>query len=165
VKVHVALNTPALTSRRFYRTFLGLEPLKLSPATRGSTSQNRLEPHAERLEPNRWPGALNHLGIQSLRPGLSKKRQSGSRLRGWRRRGGEHRLLLCVTGQGLGDGSQWLSVGGVRREGRGIRPRTSLRRLKPVPNVLSRVNELLELFDYNAWAKPHDLRRGRPDSR
>jgi len=65
MKVHVALNTPRFDeSVRFYRTFLGLEPVKLKP---GYAKFDVLEP-ALNLTLNASPevsaGALNHLGIQ-----------------------------------------------------------------------------------------------------
>jgi len=66
VKVHVALNTPRFDeSVRFYRTFLGLEPVKLKP---GYAKFDVAEPglnltlNASSAVEN--PGALNHLGIQ-----------------------------------------------------------------------------------------------------
>ena len=65
MKVHVALNTPRFDeSVRFYRTFLGLEPVKLKP---GYAKFDVAEP-ALNLTLNASPdvaaGALNHLGIQ-----------------------------------------------------------------------------------------------------
>src|SRR5258708_30572239 len=66
VKVHVALNTPRFDeSVRFYRTFLGLEPVKLKP---GYAKFDVAEPglnltlNASNAVEN--PGALNRLGIQ-----------------------------------------------------------------------------------------------------
>ena len=66
MKVHVALNTPRFDeSVRFYRTFLGLEPVKLKP---GYAKFDVAEPglnltlNASNAVEN--PGALNHLGIQ-----------------------------------------------------------------------------------------------------
>jgi len=66
VKVHVALNTPRFDeSVRFYRTFLGLEPVKLKP---GYAKFDVAEPGLNlTLNASRGvdsPGALNHLGIQ-----------------------------------------------------------------------------------------------------
>ena len=66
MKMHVALNTPRFEeSVRFYRTFLGLEPVKLKP---GYAKFDVPEPAlnltlnaSTRLDN---PGALNHLGIQ-----------------------------------------------------------------------------------------------------
>jgi catechol 2,3-dioxygenase-like lactoylglutathione lyase family enzyme len=65
MKVHVALNTPRFDeSVRFYRTFLGLEPVKLKP---GYAKFDVAEP-ALNLTLNASPdvaaGALNRLGIQ-----------------------------------------------------------------------------------------------------
>ena len=65
MKVHVALNTPRFDeSVRFYRTFLGLEPVKLKP---GYAKFDVHEP-ALNLTLNASSdvsaGALNHLGIQ-----------------------------------------------------------------------------------------------------
>jgi len=65
MKVHVALNTPRLDeSVRFYRTFLGLEPVKHKP---GYAKFDVAEP-ALNLTLNAsadvGAGALNHLGIQ-----------------------------------------------------------------------------------------------------
>jgi len=67
VKMHVALNTPRFDeSVRFYRTFLGLEPIKLKP---GYAKFDVPEP-ALNLTLNAskdlgaGAGALNHLGIQ-----------------------------------------------------------------------------------------------------
>lgn len=66
MKVHVALNTPRFDeSVRFYRTFLGLEPVKLKP---GYAKFDVAEPELNlTLNASRGvdsPGALNHLGIQ-----------------------------------------------------------------------------------------------------
>ena len=66
MKVHVALNTPRFDeSVRFYRTFLGLEPVKLKP---GYAKFDVVEPGLNlTLNASRGidsPGALNHLGIQ-----------------------------------------------------------------------------------------------------
>jgi len=66
VKVHVALNTPRFDeSVRFYRTFLGLEPVKLKP---GYAKFDVIEPGLNlTLNASKGidsPGALNHLGIQ-----------------------------------------------------------------------------------------------------
>ncbi len=65
MKVHVALNTPRFDeSVRFYRTFLGLEPVKHKP---GYAKFDVAEP-ALNLTLNASSdvaaGALNHLGIQ-----------------------------------------------------------------------------------------------------
>lgn len=67
MKVHVALNTPRFDeSVRFYRTFLGLEPVKHKP---GYAKFDVAEP-ALNLTLNASPsqdagaGALNHLGIE-----------------------------------------------------------------------------------------------------
>jgi len=65
MKVHVALNTPRFDeSVRFYRTFLGVEPVKHKP---GYAKFDVAEP-ALNLTLNAAPdvgaGALNHLGIQ-----------------------------------------------------------------------------------------------------
>jgi len=67
MKVHVALNTPRFDeSVRFYRTFLGLEPVKHKP---GHAKFDVAEP-ALNLTLNASPsqdagaGALNHLGIE-----------------------------------------------------------------------------------------------------
>src|SRR5258708_12101960 len=75
VKVHVALNTPRFDeSVRFYRTFLGLEPVKLKP---GYAKFDVAEPGlnltlnaSSRVES---PGALNHLGIRVASPDPLKK--------------------------------------------------------------------------------------------
>jgi len=65
MKVHVALNAPRFDeSVRFYRTFLGLEPVKLKP---GYAKFDVLEPALNltlNASPDRGAGALNHLGIQ-----------------------------------------------------------------------------------------------------
>ena len=66
MKVHVALNTPRFDeSVRFYRTFLGLEPVKLKP---GYAKFDVIEPGLNlTLNASKGidsPGALNHLGIQ-----------------------------------------------------------------------------------------------------
>jgi len=68
VKVHVALNTPRFDeSVRFYRTFLGLEPVKLKP---GYAKFEVAEPglnltlNASNRIDSPVAGALNHLGIQ-----------------------------------------------------------------------------------------------------
>jgi len=68
VKVHVALNTPRFDeSVRFYRTFLGLEPVKLKP---GYAKFDVAEPglnltlNASNRIDSPVAGALNHLGIQ-----------------------------------------------------------------------------------------------------
>ena len=66
MKVHVALNTPRFDeSVRFYRTFLGLKPVKLKP---GYAKFDVAEPGLNlTLNASRGvesAGALNHLGIQ-----------------------------------------------------------------------------------------------------
>jgi len=65
VKVHVALNTPRFDeSVRFYRTFLGLEPVKLKP---GYAKFDVSEPELNltlNASAETGAGALNHLGIQ-----------------------------------------------------------------------------------------------------
>ena len=65
MKVHVALNTPRFDeSVRFYRTFLGLEPVKLKP---GYAKFDVAEPALNltlNASPDVGAGALNHLGIQ-----------------------------------------------------------------------------------------------------
>src|SRR5256714_10276132 len=69
MKVHVALNTPRFDeSVRFYRSFLGLEPVKLKP---GYAKFDVPEPALNltlNAAPDNGPGAgagaLNHLGIQ-----------------------------------------------------------------------------------------------------
>src|SRR5258707_1314954 len=68
VKVHVALNPPRFDeSVRFYRTFLGLEPVKLKP---GYAKFDVAEPglnltlNASNRIDSPVAGALNHLGIQ-----------------------------------------------------------------------------------------------------
>jgi catechol 2,3-dioxygenase-like lactoylglutathione lyase family enzyme len=65
MKMHVALNTPRFDeSVRFYRTFLGLEPVKLKP---GYAKFDVAEPALNltlNASADRGPGALNHLGIQ-----------------------------------------------------------------------------------------------------
>ena len=65
MKVHVALNTPRFEeSVRFYRTFLGLEPVKIKP---GYAKFDVAEPGLNltlNASPDRGVGALNHLGIQ-----------------------------------------------------------------------------------------------------
>ena len=65
MKVHVALNTPKFDeSVRFYRTFLGLEPVKLKP---GYAKFDLAEPALNltlNASPDVGAGALNHLGIQ-----------------------------------------------------------------------------------------------------
>ena len=66
MKVHVALNTPRFDeSVRFYRTFLGLEPVKLKP---GYAKFDVAEPGLNltlNASADVGPGALNHLGIQA----------------------------------------------------------------------------------------------------
>ena len=45
MKVHVALNTPRFDeSVRFYRTFLGLEPVKLKPGIHFFTAPSTINP-------------------------------------------------------------------------------------------------------------------------
>jgi catechol 2,3-dioxygenase-like lactoylglutathione lyase family enzyme len=65
MKVHVALNTPRFDeSVRFYRTFLGLEPVKHKP---GYAKFDVAEPALNltlNASPDVGAGALNHLGIQ-----------------------------------------------------------------------------------------------------
>jgi catechol 2,3-dioxygenase-like lactoylglutathione lyase family enzyme len=65
MKVHVALNTPRFDeSVRFYRTFLGLEPVKLKP---GYAKFDVAEPALNltlNASQDHGAGALNHLGIQ-----------------------------------------------------------------------------------------------------
>jgi len=65
MKVHVALNTPRFDeSVRFYRTFLGLDPVKHKP---GYAKFDVAEPAlnlALNASPEVSAGALNHLGIQ-----------------------------------------------------------------------------------------------------
>ncbi len=65
MKVHVALNTPRFDeSVRFYRTFLGLEPVKLKP---GYAKFDVSEPELNltlNASAETGAGALNHLGIQ-----------------------------------------------------------------------------------------------------
>jgi len=67
VKVHVALNTPRFDeSVRFYRTFLGLDPVKLKP---GYAKFDVAEPELNltlnaSADTGAGAGALNHLGIQ-----------------------------------------------------------------------------------------------------
>jgi catechol 2,3-dioxygenase-like lactoylglutathione lyase family enzyme len=65
MKVHVALNTPKFDeSVRFYRTFLGLEPVKHKP---GYAKFDVAEPALNltlNASPDVGAGALNHLGIQ-----------------------------------------------------------------------------------------------------
>jgi len=65
MKVHVALNTPRFDeSVRFYRSFLGLEPVKLKA---GYPKFDVPEPALNltlNAAPETGPGALNHLGIQ-----------------------------------------------------------------------------------------------------
>ena len=65
MKVHVALNTPRFDeSVRFYRTFLGLEPVKHKP---GYAKFDVAEPGLNltlNASADVAAGALNHLGIQ-----------------------------------------------------------------------------------------------------
>ena len=82
MKVHVALNTPRFDeSVRFYRTFLGLEPVKLKP---GYAKFDVTEP-ALNLTLNAsaaqgpGEGALNHLGIQV--PSTAAVREAAERLK------------------------------------------------------------------------------------
>jgi len=66
VKVHVALNTPRFDeSVRFYRTFLGLEPVKLKPGyAKFDVAEPGLNLTLNASNGIDSPGALNHLGIQ-----------------------------------------------------------------------------------------------------
>lgn len=65
MKMHVALNTPRFDeSVRFYRTFLGLEPVKLKP---GYAKFDVPEPALNltlNASADHGPGGINHLGIQ-----------------------------------------------------------------------------------------------------
>jgi len=65
VKTHIALNTPRFDeSVRFYRTFLGLEPVKLKP---GYAKFDVAEPALNltlNASADHEPGGINHLGIQ-----------------------------------------------------------------------------------------------------
>lgn len=65
MKVHVALNTPRFDeSVRFYKTFLGLEPVKHKP---GYAKFDVAEPGLNltlNASADVGSGALNHLGIQ-----------------------------------------------------------------------------------------------------
>src|SRR5881396_2896819 len=65
LKAHVALNTPHFEeSVRFYRAFLGLEPVKLKP---GYAKFDVAEPPLNltlNASTTSCLGALNHLGIQ-----------------------------------------------------------------------------------------------------
>lgn len=66
MKVHVALNTPRFDeSVRFYRTFLGLEPVKLKPGyAKFDVAEPELNLTLNASKGIASPGALNHLGIQ-----------------------------------------------------------------------------------------------------
>jgi catechol 2,3-dioxygenase-like lactoylglutathione lyase family enzyme len=66
VKVHVALNTSRFDeSVRFYRTFLGLEPVKLKPGyAKFDVTEPGLNLTLNAASLVESPGALNHLGIQ-----------------------------------------------------------------------------------------------------
>lgn len=66
MKVHVALNTPRFDeSVRFYRTFLGLEPVKLKPGyAKFDVAEPALNLTLNASNGIESPGALNHLGIQ-----------------------------------------------------------------------------------------------------
>lgn len=66
MKVHVALNTPRFDeSVRFYRTFLGLEPVKLKPGyAKFDVAEPGLNLTLNASHGIDSPGALNHLGIQ-----------------------------------------------------------------------------------------------------
>lgn len=82
MKTHVALNTPRFEeSVRFYRTFLGLEPVKLKP---GYAKFDVAEP-ALNLTLNASPeskgrgGDLNHLGIQVA--SIAAVREAAERLK------------------------------------------------------------------------------------
>jgi len=63
VKVHVALNTPRFDeSVPFYRTFLGLEPVKLKPGyARFDVAEPGLNLTLNASSQIDGPGALNHL--------------------------------------------------------------------------------------------------------
>jgi len=80
MKVHVALNTPRFDeSVRFYRTFLGLEPVKLKP---GYAKFDVAEPALNltlNAAQDRGAGALNHLGIQV--PSTAAVREAAERLK------------------------------------------------------------------------------------
>jgi catechol 2,3-dioxygenase-like lactoylglutathione lyase family enzyme len=65
MKVHVALNTPRFDeSVRFYRTFLGLEPVKHKPGYAKFDVQEPALNLTLNASPDVSAGALNHLGIQ-----------------------------------------------------------------------------------------------------
>jgi len=66
VKMHVALNTPKFDdSVRFYRTFLGLEPVKLKPGyAKFDVPEPALNLTLNASSDSIGSGALNHLGIQ-----------------------------------------------------------------------------------------------------
>lgn len=66
MKVHVALNTTRFDeSVRFYRTFLGLEPVKLKPGyAKFDVAEPGLNLTLNAANMIESPGALNHLGIQ-----------------------------------------------------------------------------------------------------
>jgi catechol 2,3-dioxygenase-like lactoylglutathione lyase family enzyme len=66
MKVHVALNTPRFDeSVKFYRTFLGLEPVKLKPGyAKFDVAEPGLNLTLNASQGIESAGALNHLGIQ-----------------------------------------------------------------------------------------------------
>ncbi len=66
MKVHVALNTSRFEdSVRFYRTFLGLEPVKLKPGyAKFDVAEPGLNLTLNAANMIESPGGLNHLGIQ-----------------------------------------------------------------------------------------------------
>jgi len=75
VKVHVALNTPRFDeSVRFYRTFLGLEPVKLKPGyAKFDVAEPGLNLTLNASSQIDGPWALNHLGIQVASTGAVKE--------------------------------------------------------------------------------------------
>ena len=75
MKVHVALNTPLFDeSVRFYRTFLGLEPVKLKPGyAKFDVAEPGLNLTLNASSQIDGPGALNHLGIQVASTGAVKE--------------------------------------------------------------------------------------------
>ena len=75
MKVHVALNTPRFDeSVRFYRTFLGLEPVKLKPGyAKFDVAEPGLNLTLNESSAVENPGALNHLGIQVASTGAVKE--------------------------------------------------------------------------------------------
>lgn len=80
MKMHVALNTPKFDdSVRFYRTFLGLEPVKLKP---GYAKFDVPEPALNltlNASADHGPGGINHLGIQV--PSTAAVRAAADRLK------------------------------------------------------------------------------------